>query len=162
MFRKTTVPMRCRKYEARLENYIDGGADSELRDHLSLCADCRAALADSRMGGNILRAAWAPAGEPRSAFLAGVLAKIRVEQARIESPAAFWNPLEFLASRLALTAAMLLLALSAYMAGYAPRRMPSATISRTELGASDFPQVPRDPESNEEVLVSLSERLYER
>lgn len=162
MFKQTKMPMRCRKYEARLEDYLEGVADSELREHLSACVDCRAALEDSRLGGNLLRAAWESTEEPRGAFLAGVLAKIREEQVRAESPAAFWNPLEFLASRLALTAAMVLLALSAYMAGYAPHRTPSATFSRTELRASDFPQVPRDPDSNEEVLVSLSERSYGR
>ena len=41
---------------------------------------------------------------------------------RAESPAAFWSPLEFLASRLSLTAAVLLLALSAYLVGFAPRQ----------------------------------------
>jgi hypothetical protein len=153
----------CRKYEARLEDYVQGCNDLELTDHLRECGNCRAALENSRAGGQLLRDAWEPAGEPRSTFVAGVMAKIREEEMRAESPAAFWNPLEFLASRLSLTAATILLALSVYMVGFAPRRPLSLpTSARTELNATDFPQPPGDPESNEEVLQSLVERNYGR
>ena len=143
---------------------LGGASDSELDAHLSGCANCSAALEDSRLAGNMLRNAWEPAGEPRGAFLAGVIAKIREEQIRAESPAAFWSPLEFLASRLSLTAAVLLLALSAYLVEFAPRRIPIPPSSspRTELNAADFPQPPGDPESIEEVLQSLAERNYGR
>ena len=153
----------CRKYFARLEDYVPGCNDLQLRDHLRECADCRTALENSRIGGQLLRDAWEPAGEPRSAFVTGVMAKIREEEMRAESPAAFWNPLEFLASRLSLTAATVLLALSVYMVAFAPRRplsLPSS--ARTELNAADFPQPPGDPESNEEILQSLVERKYGR
>jgi hypothetical protein len=119
----------------------------------------------------LLRDAWEPLRETSipasahsdSAFLAGVMAKIRDEEVRAKSPAAFWNPLEFLASRLSLTAAMVLLALSVYMVGFAPRRPPTRPLSaQTELNAADFPQPPGDPDSNEEVLQSLVERSYGR
>ena len=162
VFKNTRIPIRCRKYEARLDDYAGGVTDGELDDHLSICANCRAAVADSQLAGNLLRQAWEPAAEPSGAFLSGVMARIREEKRRAESPTAFWNPLEFLASRMALTAAMLLLALSAYLVGFAPHRMPSLAVSGTELRATDFPQVPQDPESNEEVLASLSERAYGR
>jgi len=157
----------CGKYEARLEDYLQGNLqgndDSDLHNHLRRCTGCRAALENSRLGGQLLRDAWEPAGEPRSAFVAGVMAKIREEEMRAESPAAFWNPLEFLASRLSLTAATVLLALSAYMVGFGPHRSPAPPSSvRTELNAADFPQPPGDPESNEEILQSLVERNYGR
>jgi hypothetical protein len=157
---KTGISKPCRKYESQLEDYFEGAANAELRKHVSSCKACQAALADSRLAGNLLREAWDPADEPRGAFLAGVLSKIREEQIRAESPAAFWNPLEFLASRLALTAAMLLLGLSVYMAEFAPRRAPVLPSSQTELNAADFPQPPGDPDSNDEVLQSLAERHY--
>jgi hypothetical protein len=153
----------CKKYEARLEDYLHGSHDSGLNDHLRQCGNCRAALENSRTGGQLLRDALEPAGEPSSAFVAGVMAKIREEEMRSESPAAFWNPLEFLASRLSLTAATVLLALSVYMVAFAPRRplsLPSS--ARTELNSADFPQPPGDPESNEDVLQSLVERNYGR
>jgi hypothetical protein len=168
-----SAPVGCRKYEARLEDFLQGVDDSELNEHLTQCAGCRAALEDSRMGGQLLHDAWEPTGEPNilagskrsphpsSTFLAGVMARIREEKTRAESPAAFWNPLEFLASRLSLTAAALLIALSVYMVGFTPRRVTTPVNSpRTELNASDFPQPPGDPDSNEEVLQSLEDRNY--
>jgi predicted anti-sigma-YlaC factor YlaD len=155
--------MGCGHYEARLEDYLQGASDAVLAEHLRQCADCRAALENSRLAGDLIRQAWNPVSEPRSAFLAGVLAKIREEKVRSESPAAFWNPLEFLASRLSMTAAALLLAISIYIVGFAPGHSPMPPVpSRTELSASDFPQPPGDPDSNEEVLVSLAERHYGR
>jgi predicted anti-sigma-YlaC factor YlaD len=161
VFNKKRIPMGCRKYEARLEDYLQGAPDSELDEHLRRCSDCSAALDNSRVAGDLIREAYEPASEPHPAFLAGVLARIREEELRAESPAAFWSPLEFLASRLSMTAAVLLLALSAYLVGFAPRREPATQLpNRTELSASDFPQPPSDPGNDEEVLVSLAERHY--
>jgi hypothetical protein len=158
VFNKPNISTRCRKFEARFEDYLGGAPDSELEEHLAQCEDCGSALEDSRLAGNLLREAWEPASEPSRAFLANVMAKIRQEEARAKSPAAFWAPLEFLASRLSLTAAVLLLALSVYLVEFAPRRTAPMGSSRTELSASDFPQPPGDPVSNEEVLQSLAER----
>jgi hypothetical protein len=90
------------------------------------------------------------------------MVKIRQEKERAESRLAFWAPLEFLASRLSLTAAVILLVLSAYLVGFAPRRGAPTLPARTELNAGDFPQPPVDPVSNEEVLQSLAERNYGR
>jgi hypothetical protein len=174
--------IRCRKYEARLEDYLQGVDDSELDEHLSKCADCRAALENSRLGGQLLRDAWEPGSEAHIAggstlhlnrsvqgrsphasnvFLAGVMARIREEKLRAESPAAFWNPLEFLASRVSVTAAALLFALALYIVGFVPRRLTTpVAFPQTELNAADFPQPPGDPDSNEEVLQSLVETNY--
>ena len=158
MFNRPNIPMGCRKFESRFEDYLGGAADSELDDHLAHCEDCRSALEDSRLAGDLLREAWEPASEPSKAFLAKVMARIHQEDLRAKSPAAFWAPLEFLASRLSLTAAVLLLALSVYLVEYAPHRSVVLGSIRTELSASDFPQPPGDPVSNEEVLQSLAER----
>jgi hypothetical protein len=164
-------PGGCGKYEARLEDYLHGADDPELSDHLLRCGACLTALEKSRTGAQLLRDAWEPVRETSvatsldsdSGFLAGVMAKIRDEEIRAKSPAAFWNPLEFLASRLSLTAAMVLFVLSAYMVGFAPRHAPTRPLSaQTELNAADFPQPPGDPDSNEEVLQSLVERSYGR
>ena len=162
MFNKTNIPMRCRKFEARFEDYLGGAPDSELDDHLTCCEDCRTALEDSRLAGHLLREAWEPASEPSRAFLANVMARIHQEEARVKSPAAFWAPFEFLASRLSLTAAVVLLGLSVYLVEFAPNRSVSLGSIQTELSASDFPQPPGDPVSNEEVLQSLAERNYGR
>jgi hypothetical protein len=158
VFNKLKLPIQCRKFEARFEDYLGGAPDSELADHVTHCENCATAIEDSRLAGNLLREAWEPSSEPSRAFLAHVTARIHQEEARAKSPAAFWAPLEFLASRLSLTAAVLLLALSVYMVEFAPHRSVTMGSIRTELNASDFPQPPGDPVSNEEVLQSLAER----
>ena len=150
--------MRCRKFEVRLADYFEWNADSEVDEHLAHCSDCRAALDNSRLAGDLLRQAWVPISESRQGFRQGVWAKIREEESRAESKTAFWSPIEVLASRLALTATILLVAASAYLIEIAPRRTPRPLANRTELSASDFPQPPIDPVSNEEVLQSLAER----
>jgi len=155
---KFKIPKRCGKFESRFEDYLGGIPDAELEGHLTECKECRSALEDSRFAGDLLRGAWEPASEPSRAFLANAMARIREEEARAKSPAAFWTPLEFLASRLSLTAAVLLLALSVYLVEFAPHRNVSLNTGGTELSASDFPQPPADPVSNEEVLQSLAER----
>lgn len=162
MFKKTNIPAGCRKFDARFEDYLAGAPDSELDEHLIRCQDCRSALEDTRLAGSLLREALEPASEPTQAFLASVMARIHQEEARVKSPAAFWTPLEFLASRLSLTAAVLLLALSVYLVEFAPRSSAPSITVRTELSAGDFPQPPGDPVSNEEVLQSLAERSYGR
>jgi hypothetical protein len=158
MLNKPNIPIGCQKFESRFEDYLGGAPDSELEDHLGRCADCRLTLDDSRLAGDLLREAWEPASEPSRVFLANVMARIHQEEARVKSPAAFWAPFEFLASRLSLTAAVLLLALSFYLVKFAPNRSVTLGSIRTELSAGDFPQPPGDPVSNEEVLQSLAER----
>ncbi len=162
MFNKYKFSKRCRALESRFEDFLDGKPDAELQAHVVECQDCRAGLEDSQLAGNLLRAVWEPASEPSQAFVANVMARIHQEEARAKSPAAFWTPLEFLASRLSLTAAVVLLALSVYLVGFAPRRNVALGSVRSELNASDFPQPPSDPVSNEEVLQSLAERINER
>jgi hypothetical protein len=148
----------CQRFEARFEDFLGGVADPELSEHLGRCGACRTVLEDARLAGELLREAWEPASAPSQAFLANVMVRIREEETRAKSPAAFWAPLEFLASRLSLTAAVVLLALSVYLVKYAPHRVVTFDSIRTELSASDFPQPPSDPVSNEEVLQSLAER----
>jgi hypothetical protein len=162
MFIRTKAPMQCRRYEARLEDHLNGAVDPELNEHLNHCANCRTALADSQMAGEWMREAWEPTAEPGSAFLAGVMAKIREEEMRAQSQAAFWKPFEFLTSRLSMTAAALLLAFSVYLAGVAHRRTVTSLPPRTELSATDFPQPPADPVpvNNDEVLQSLAVGNY--
>jgi len=163
VFKQIGATIRCRKYEARLEDYLQGANDSELSEHVRECAHCSTALETSRLGGKLLRDAWEPASERQanSAFVAGVMAKIRQEKTRSESPAAFWNPLEFLASRVSLSAAALLCAMALYMVEFVPRHVtPPVSVPRTELKAADFPQPPGDPDNNEEVLQSLVETDY--
>lgn len=155
---KPNISIKCREFESRFEDYLGGVRDVEVDKHLTLCENCRLALENSRLAGDLLREAWEPASEPSRAFLANVMARIHQEEALAKSLASFWAPLEFLASRLSLTAAVLLLALSVYLMEFAPNRSLPMGSATTELSASDIPQPPSDPVSNEEVLQSLAER----
>jgi hypothetical protein len=158
MFNKSNSSISCRELEARFEDYLGGAPDPELQVHLAQCERCAMTLEDARFASSLLREALEPASEPTQAFLANVMARIRVEERQVKSPASFWAPLEFLASRLSLSAAVVLLALSVYLIEFAPHRNLSLGSIRTELSASDFPQPPSEPVSNEEVLQSLAER----
>jgi hypothetical protein len=158
MFNKSNSSNQCQEFESRFEDYLDGAPDFGLEKHLEQCDRCSAAMGDARLAGSMLREVMEPASEPTRAFLSNVMARIHQEEAQAKSPAAFWAPLEFLASRLSLTAAVVLLALSVYLIEFAPHRSLTLGSIRTELSASDFPQPPSDPVSNEEVLQSLAER----
>lgn len=157
MIKKPNISMECRKFESRFEDYLGGAPDSALEAHLTRCEQCRAALGDSRQAGELLREAREPASEPSQGFAANVMARIHQQETRAKSLVAFWAPLEFLATRLSLTAAVVLLALSVYLVEFAPHRSIAMGSIRTELSASDIPQPPADPVSNEEVLQSLAE-----
>jgi len=158
MFKKSNKSILCRELESRFEDFLVGAPDAELQAHLLQCEPCSKALEDARFAGDLLREGLGTASEPTHAFLAQVMTRIRREEEKAKSPAAFWAPLEFLASRLSLTAAVVLLALSVYLVEFMPHRSLTLGSIRTELSASDFPQPPSDPVSNEEVLQSLAER----
>ena len=142
---QTSIPMRCRKFEARLEDYLDGASDAELDEHLLQCANCRAALENSRSWRETwLRQAWEPTGEPRPAFLAGVMAKIREEKAArgvdrgVLEPAGIHGvALIHVGGRLAPDPVRISGGICS-----APG-VARLLANRTELSASDFPQPPR-------------------
>jgi hypothetical protein len=159
VLRLTRTPRPCGKYDVRFEDYLGGNVDTELEKHLGECSHCRAALQDAQLANAWLREAWEPSTEPNPSFLAGVMSRIRDEKMKAESGLSFWSPLEFLASRLSLSAAVLLLALSGYLAISTKYKAPPPA-DRPELSATDFPQPPADPASQDEVLQSLAERTY--
>jgi hypothetical protein len=141
-----------------MEDYLSGIVDPGLDAHLSSCGHCRAALENARLAGALVREAWEPAEDVGREFLPGVMARIAEELERRASPAAFWNPLEFLATRLSLTAAVLLLALSVYWAGFTSgRNLAPAAQSEVIAVWVDSTAPPTDPIGREEVLLSLAE-----
>lgn len=111
------------------------------------------------MAGELLRGALEPAGEPSGAFVSRVAARIRQEESRRLVLADFWRPLELLASRLAVGAAIILMALTVYLFEYgpAPRRAPAVT--QTEI-TEGLPEPPAQPANKDEVLLSLAERTH--
>ncbi len=158
----------CRKFEARLEDYLDvpdrpqpGAGEDPLAAHLQQCARCREALEAARLARNLLRGGLERAPEPPSGFVARVVSGLRAEEGRRIAATQFWQPLEVLATRLALVAAMVLLVLTVYVFEFAPAHQRVQPTSQPEV-SEGLPEPPRQPANSDEVLLSLAERNYGR
>jgi predicted anti-sigma-YlaC factor YlaD len=154
--------LNCESYRARMEDRLgDGagfaGADPELDAHLRQCAECRDAFAAGAFAGELVRSACETTTPPvTGAFVTRVMAAIREEQNRLTVPGAIWRPIELLASRFALAAAVVLLGLSVYLVEFAPPFDMPPTSSPAEIGASLL-EPPAQPANPDEVLTSLLE-----
>ncbi len=159
----------CRHYDAAWEDYLDLSSASsgalvndpslarELEEHLNRCVACREAFEAARLSRDLLRGALEPAPEPAQAFAKRVLAGIREQESAGQQ---LWRPLEVLASRLALTAATLLLLLAGYVYILSPQ---DRSLARPRNQVTDgFPQPVNQPSNQDEILISLAEREHGR
>lgn len=153
--------MNCAECCAAIEDRLQDGVvsiepGSVLASHLSVCAACREAVEDLVLSSNLMRVARETAPAPSEPFVTRVMASVREATNAEHAPVSIWRPLELLASRFALVAAAVLLALSLYLAEFAPARQTGGT-SQAEIGAG-MPEPPAAPPSNQDdVLISLSE-----
>jgi hypothetical protein len=158
MFSRTNARFGCPEYQASLEEALRDSEiciepNSALELHLQGCADCREALNDALTASKLMRHAAYPEYAASPAFVTRVMATIR--EATQSAPNAIWRPLELLASRMALVAAVILLALSVYLREFAPART-IAINAQTEVGAG-MPEPPAQPADADEVLMSLAD-----
>ena len=151
----------CVTYQVRIEDMLGASpetieSDAELAAHLRQCTRCREGLAAAQLSERFFSAASEPPVQPSDAFVTRVMASIREEEARLAVPSAVWRPLEVLASRFALVAAVVLLALSVFLGefGQALRQPEIATANTTEI-TGDWPEPPAQPATQDEVLMSL-------
>lgn len=163
MFSRIRARFGCPEYQASLEDVLREGEayiepNSPLERHLQSCADCREALNDALVASKLMRHARYPEYASSAAFVTRVMASIR--EATQAAPDAIWRPLELLASRMALVAAVLLLALSVYLREFAPARATLAVSAPVEIGAG-MPEPTPQPADADEVLVSLSDTVDE-
>jgi hypothetical protein len=159
MFSGTNVRFGCPEYQASLEDVLHNGEacvepNSRLALHLRDCADCREALNDALIASKLMLHARNPENASSAAFVTRVMAAIR--EATQAAPNGIWRPLELLASRMALVAAVVLLALSVYLREFAPVRGTAAVNAQTEIGAG-MPEPPAQPADADEVLMSLAD-----
>ena len=159
MFSRRDVRFGCPQFQASLEDSLREGElsvppNSSLQHHLQGCADCRQALDDALIASKLMRHAGYPANDSSPAFVTRVMASIR--EATQAVPNAIWRPLELLASRTALVAAVVLLASSVYLREFAPPRGAAALNVATEIGAA-MPEPPAQPADADEVLMSLAD-----
>jgi hypothetical protein len=155
MFSK--IEFGCPEYQAGLEDAVRDGAPciepgSPLQRHLEICVDCKQALSDAVTASKLMAHAR-PLKEPSAAFVTRVMASVR--EASQAAPT-IWRPLELLASRVALAAAVILLALSVYLREFAPARDAAAINAGGEIGAG-LPEPPAQPADADEVLMSLAD-----
>lgn len=105
----------CAKYEALLEDLVDGKLDgaeaTSLANHMKDCAGCRSAFKDAATAARLLRLAE-PTADPGPGFAHLVMTRIRA-QAALESKS-IWQPFVTLAWKFAATAAMGLAVLVAF------------------------------------------------
>jgi len=160
------VANACKKYEAKLEDFLNGVQDpaaaEELEAHLPRCAGCREALEAARLSRNLLHAGIEPAPEPGGAFATRVIAAIRAEEGKRLAASEFWRPLEVLASRLALTAAAALLVLAVYSFEFARPPHPQPSASNQSQVSEGFPEPAPQPTDKDEILLSLAESSHGR
>jgi predicted anti-sigma-YlaC factor YlaD len=147
----------CPEYQASLEDAVSEGkasiaADSRLDRHLQSCVDCREALNDAVAASKLIQHAR-PLKDSSPAFVMRVMAPVR--EAGAVAPT-IWRPLELLASRVALVAAVILLALSVYLREFAPPRGAVAVNGTTEIGI--LPEPPAQPANADDVLMTLADR----
>jgi predicted anti-sigma-YlaC factor YlaD len=159
MFSRTDARFGCPEYQESLEDVVREGEaciepNSPLDRHLQSCADCRQALNDALIASKLMHHARYPENELSAAFVTRVMASIREASQTVAS--SFWRPLELLASRMALVAAVALLALSVYLGEFAPARGTVAVNGTVEIGAG-LPEPPAQPANADEVLMSLAD-----
>ncbi|MGH9756643.1 MAG: hypothetical protein ACRD4M_02810, partial [Candidatus Acidiferrales bacterium] len=110
----------CREFEALFEDALgaeSGGEEARrAEEHAKVCETCRTAWHDARGGTTLLRVAAQaaePAPFPGWGYERVIMARIRAHQINDEKTG-LWQPLVFLASRLAISATLALGLLLAY------------------------------------------------
>lgn len=156
----------CRGQEALLEDFLAGklsGAEADqLSAHIESCAACRGALEAARRSTLLLRESLVPAQDPGPFFATRVMALIRAEEGRRALAGAIWKPLETLAWRLALTAAIAL----AFLVGYGVRsslsQSPDVQVTRQPDTQEIFLEPVRQPLDRDEMLMAIAEKNHGR
>jgi anti-sigma-K factor RskA len=151
----------CTKYEAILEDYLNGALDSvesrAAEAHWRDCAGCRAALDQASASVRLLRFAG-PSDGPSPAFARTVMARIRAAEAELDHAserAGFWQPLVKFGWRFAATATVILGVLVTYDAGWGRHTQHNARLtSGNDIFAPD-PGNP--PASRDEVLMMVAD-----
>lgn len=151
----------CRKYETRLEDYLQAQLNpadaAELEAHLRGCAACREALEAAQEVGALLREAIAPAPEPGAAFWANLRTAIALADAERTQQGDFWRSLEFLAQRFAWSTAIAVVVLTAYLAGFDAFHPEGNGTAQAEI-REVFSEPVSVPANNEEALLALVTR----
>jgi len=155
----------CSKYELLLADYLDGElADADAKSvagHLSDCSSCQDAVERATASLRFLRAVE-PSADPGPGFSRMVMARIRTAQ-HDPTPerAGFWQPFVSMGWRFAATAALALVVLVTYDAGWGRHPQPNTTTARL-MGVSDIfaPDPVNPPANRDEVLMMVADTTH--
>lgn len=172
MWNKGTSRSACEQYEARLEDAVENATErgeslslsADLAAHVSGCKHCSESLDSVALSRALLRWGLQPTAGPGPGFATRVLAAIRSEEDRRTSrKVVFWLPVEHLAGRLAMAAAMVVFALTVYVYAYVvPQTKVGTTAQIESYELVPQPQMDPEPQSKDDVLMSILERNYAR
>lgn len=158
----------CEIYELQLEDAAELAAErgeqialsADLTAHVEGCAHCSEALGAISVSQSLLHAALEPTSAPGPFFAKRVMAVIRAEEVRLAAQGStFWSPLQHLAARIALVAAVLVMALTIYAYTFSnSAALDSSSVNATAYELVPHQQLDPQPQSKDEVLMSLVER----
>jgi hypothetical protein len=157
----------CEEFEARLadaaEISAEGGEfaalNGDLSAHVSGCEHCRDAWEAVTLSGSLLRSGLEPTAEPGPFFAKRVMATIRAEERSLAAQGSiFWRPVQRLAARMALVAGVAVMALTIYVYTFASTAGGDAGANVTAYELVPHQQLDPQPQSKDEVLMSLVER----
>jgi hypothetical protein len=160
----TNTGTACLRYEALLEDYLEGVLDEAgaetARRHLRDCAGCNGVFERASGSVHLLRIAE-PTAAPGVAFARNVMARIGLaEQERTAEHAGFWQPIVALGWRFAATATLavgLLVSCDIGWSHYARLNVPSVRSIEGNLFA---PEPARVPANGDEVLMMVAETSH--
>lgn len=155
----------CREFEALLEDSLagklEGPAGERLSVHLSSCDACCKALEAAGVGGRLVRFARQPGEDPGAGFTRRVMVAIRDEEARRSLAWNFWRPIEVLALRLSLTAALALAFLLGYGLTHSRFSAPVDVEMASQPGSHElFPDPIQRPITHDEVLMNIADQSH--
>jgi hypothetical protein len=157
----------CENYELRLEDAAELAAErgeqialsGDLFAHVSNCAHCSEALETISVSRSLLHAGLEPTAAPSPFFTKRVMAVIRAEEDRLAAQGStFWSPMQHLAARIAMVAGVLVMALTIYAYTFNTSTAVDSTVNTTAYELVPHQQLDPQPQSKDEVLMSLVER----
>ena len=157
----------CEQFESQLADAAELAAErgqqialrADSSAHLANCARCSDALDAVSVSRSILHAGLEPTAAPSPFFAKRVMAVIRAEENRLAAQGStFWSPMQHLAARIAMVAGVLVMALTIYAYTFNSSTSVDSTVNVTAYELVPHQQLDPQPQSKDEVLLSLVER----
>ncbi|HXY77246.1 MAG TPA: zf-HC2 domain-containing protein [Candidatus Acidoferrales bacterium] len=156
----------CERYEALLEDYLNGelsGADARVAsEHWQNCAACGDALQNAAASLRLLHAAE-PSADPGPGFAHMVMARIRTAETEYDNAghANFWQPFVSLGWRFVASATFAVGLLVSYNAGLGHRLQPTGPQVRPIDSMDLFaPEPAGAPANRSEVLMMVADNSH--